>query len=133
LKIITDFGASTMEIKTLQALIGSIKKWDRIRKLEDVDKGTSNCPLCQMYFLNANGPNCAGCPVAEVAKDVCCYNTPYKKFRGRWEVWEIYDAVNVFDGKPEFKYAKHKEEYIRLATKEYEFLLSLLPAGEIGE
>jgi hypothetical protein len=63
-----------MDQRTLEALQGSIKKWEAIVAGTGVDHGIHNCPLCALFWLN----NCAGCPVAESSNDISCNNTPYK-------------------------------------------------------
>jgi len=63
-----------MDAETLEALKGSIAKWEGIVAGIDVDRGARNCPLCQKY------PNlgCDGCPVAERTGYANCSDTPYQ-------------------------------------------------------
>jgi len=60
-----------MKMKTLEALKGSIKKWEKIHDGTGMDEGRDNCALCQR-FQNEDC-DCDGCPVEvrtglEVAK-----------------------------------------------------------------
>jgi len=52
-----------MDAKTLKALKGSIKKWEKIIAGTGVDKGGDNCPLCK-----ACGWNCRDCPVMTIGE-----------------------------------------------------------------
>ncbi len=62
-----------------KALQGSIAKWTAIAKLEDVDRGAENCPLCKLFYKGRG--SCNGCPVkVETGKDVC-YGSPYYEYK----------------------------------------------------
>lgn len=87
-----------MTPETLTALRGSIAKWEAIVNGTGQDKGTKNCPLCQMFF-NVTG-NCDGCPVKESSGQSGCDGTPY----------DHYDR-----------------DMPEIAEEELEFLKSLLP------
>jgi len=39
-----------MDVKTKEAVHGSIKKWNRIIAGTGIDLGRYNCPLCQLFF-----------------------------------------------------------------------------------
>jgi len=41
-----------MDIETLKALKGSIKKWERIVEGTGVDEGADNCPLCEIKHVD---------------------------------------------------------------------------------
>ena len=88
--------------KTLKALQGSIKKWENIVAGTGVDRGTENCPLCQLYINN----RCEGCPVKKKTQLIGCLGTPY----GAYE-------------------SSHKD-HKKLAQAEVYFLKSLLPKGK---
>jgi hypothetical protein len=98
-----------MDERTLTALKGSIEKWKRIVAHTGIDKGPTNCPLCQLFYAD----NCAGCPVAEAAGEIMCGGTPY-------EDWS--KAIDVWSGDSEWA--------SMAAHKEVDFLRSLLPRGK---
>jgi hypothetical protein len=100
-----------MDAKTLEALKGSIKKWEGIVKGEIMDNGIDNCPLCELYF---GGYECQPCPVYLKTKRIDCDETPYM------------DWVAFWDGKSVDKTANCPESR-RLAQAEVDFLKSLLP------
>lgn len=105
-----------MDSKTLDALKGSIRKWEAIVTGTGEDKGWKNCPLCVLF----NNPNedheyaCGGCPVVEAVGNAECEDTPY---------YEWVDTFTVL----ELKVANTPERQA-LAQKELDFLRSLLPA-----
>ena len=68
-----------MEAATLEALHGSIRKWEGIVAGTEVDLGPVNCPLCDLFFHKA----CKGCPVSERTGKWCCDDTPYVDVRVR--------------------------------------------------
>jgi len=102
---------ATMDAETLEALKGSIAKWEAIVAGTGVDNGPENCPLCQR-FRDATGRNvtCDGCPVAERVKETGCHGTPYYAYE------EANCAGDLTD-----------EEMKPLAQAELDFLKSLLP------
>lgn len=59
--------------KSLAALKGSIKKWEKIVAGTGIDKGSDNCPLCMMFIEQ----ECKGCPVRHATGKIYCENTPY--------------------------------------------------------
>lgn len=103
----------TMDKKTLEALKGSIEKWEGIVAGKIKDEGPRNCPLCKKF------PSCDGCPVSEVTLSDSCNNSPY-------EEWEIYAYANHH----EFDYMVRDEKSKELAEAELNFLKSLLPEIE---
>lgn len=66
-----------MDAKTLKALEGSIKKWEKIVAGKGCDRGSNNCPLCKMFIRNQF---CDGCPVANYTGKDGCQGTPYASF-----------------------------------------------------
>ena len=107
-----------MTRKTLTALKGSILKWDRIvRSTEARDGGTSNCPLCKLFF---NGGSCLKCPVYERTHISGCDCTPYEK----WDLHIENDHDSV--GYPRCR-VQGCPECLRIACLERDFLKSLLP------
>ncbi len=89
-----------MNRKTLEALQGSIRKWEAIVDGSGIDQGEINCPLCRV-FNTATG--CDGCPVFEKTAKHFCADSPYDR------------------------YCDHPTK--RNAQAELNFLRKLLPAG----
>lgn len=114
-----------MEPATLAALRGSIAKWRAIVDGTGADHGTSNCPLCQMFYDSdeyddeGNLRDCIGCPVYDhTGEDNCC-GTPF----ARW-------AMLVRDQSVET--GRYAQDVVArdAAQAELDFLISLLPDGE---
>lgn len=106
-----------MDNKTLEALKGSIKKWEGIVAGTVDNKGAANCPLCQLF----NTPNkwgqadqCVGCPIMAETGLMGCQDTPYS------------DYENAEDEDPE------DEDLQGIAEEELAFLKSLLPQDQTG-
>lgn len=110
-----------MDAKTLEALQGSIAKWESIVSGKGKDDGGDNCPLCQLFNNDDVDPDsdriCVGCPVAEKTDSVGCADTPYEK-------WAALTWLN----RPRFPRAAQNAEQITAAQAELDFLRSLLPA-----
>lgn len=108
-----------MDDRTLEALKGSIEKWQRIVVSTGVDKGAKNCPLCNLFYrrddLNVND-NCCGCPVAEKTGKKFCINTPY-------DDWVDYQERQS----PSNSGRADTSERLIAARAELAFLESLLP------
>lgn len=67
-----------INIKTMKALDGSIKKWELIVEGKAKDEGRSNCPLCQLYNKDNVEDECRyKCPIGIDVENRCCYGTPY--------------------------------------------------------
>jgi hypothetical protein len=99
-----------MDAKTLFALRGSIRKWEKIVAGKGTDRGADNCPLC---LLTDN--SCTGCPVNKITKNGCS-PTPFAK----WDSHQIIEHPTYAINKvrcPECK---------RLAKAELSFLRGLL-------
>lgn len=60
--------------QTAKALEGSIEKWRAIVEKRGVDVGTSNCPLCELFYHDSK---CDGCPVQEATGEHGCNAPPY--------------------------------------------------------
>ena len=104
-----------MDAKTLVALRGSIRKWQAIVNKTGEDQGPYNCPLC-LLFNSPEHPSrrstmCRGCPVFDYSGDIGCHNTPY-------ETWDECDQDD-------------SEGLAKAAQAELDFLISLLPEGEL--
>lgn len=65
-----------MDDWTLDALRGSIAKWEAIVDGTGEDLGTSNCPLCHEFYNNG----CVGCPVSAATGKPRCGGTPYDDY-----------------------------------------------------
>lgn len=108
-----------MDKQTLEALHGSIKKWEDIVAGKAKDELNSNCLLCQLFRKDRY--DCNECPVDIKSERKKCQNTPLMD-------WELhYDYCHrKYTGKyahvvcPECK---------KLAQDELNFLRSLLPEG----
>lgn len=81
-----------MDPATLEALKGSIRKWEKIVDGTGKDAGSTNCPLCLLFNKEqTNTPyevdeddnsidGCEGCPVRAASGRDWCYGTPYKAY-----------------------------------------------------
>lgn len=99
-----------MNLETLKALHGSIKKWQAIVDGTGIDRGPQNCPLCEMFLPYDGDPetDCEGCPVYEKVGQRNCQGTPYSEF---------YLVRNTYK----------TDEIMKHAKAELEFLKSLVP------
>ena len=102
-----------MDERTLEALKGSIRKWEMIVQGTGIDKGTANCPLCRLFFE----AGCKGCPVEKRMGISGCVDSPY-------DDWDVHQCWHEELCLP---YSLHCVKCQRLAIKELEFLVSLLP------
>jgi hypothetical protein len=101
-----------MDPETLEALKGSIAKWEGIVAGTLKDEGVDNCPLCQKFhacFRKIPGECCQGCPVNDASDNRGCINTPYDE-------WERHGSHEVTT-----------DEHRTAAQAELDFLKSLLP------
>ncbi len=101
-----------MKKETLEALKGSIRKWEGIVAGTATDRGALNCPLCALFWRW----ECKDCPVASVTGEIWCRGTPYR-------AWE--ERMRREAGKREW--TAFDEESRRLAEGELRFLKGLLP------
>lgn len=107
-----------MDDRTLEALYGSIRKWEAIVAGEGVDEGPDNCPLCLLFYAPAL---CRRCPVYQKTGASDCVGTPYIE----WHKWaELLETSTVF-ARPDD--AMPDPLGVRLAQAEVDFLKSLLP------
>lgn len=65
-----------MAPEVLEALRGSIKKWEAIVAGTGTDNGHRDCPLCQMFLQIST---CRGCPVMARTGKPECRGTPYRQ------------------------------------------------------
>lgn len=98
-----------MEAATLAALRGSIAKWRAIVEGTGEDGGIYNCPLCLKFNVPMPAKNlgCNGCPVFLATGQDSCSGTPYDE------------------------YSSDEGDTRELAQVELDFLISLLPEGEV--
>jgi hypothetical protein len=59
--------------KTIQAIDGSIAKWEGIYTGRIPDIGHANCPLCRLFIED----KCKDCPVTHYVSAIMCEKTPY--------------------------------------------------------
>ena len=95
---------------TLEALKGSIAKWEAIVAGTGEDHGIDNCHLCKKFYYY----DCEDCPVAIASGASRCCGTPYED----WD--EIVDS-RYFPRKVRGPSSK------AVAQAELDFLKSLLP------
>jgi hypothetical protein len=111
-----------MNAKTLEALKGSIAKWEAIVAETAGDNGTDNCPLCQLFF-GEPPHHCRGCPVSDQTGEPHCFHTPYYRFWGTRHPVTGHQMIPA-EGDP------RRATSIAAAQAELSFLKSLLPEGE---
>jgi hypothetical protein len=99
-----------MNQETLDALNGSIRKWEKIVNDGAVDEHIDGCPLCILFYEYS----CDGCPVFYKTGFRRCENTPH-------ETWTMYCDEEDKD------YEVFDEESRGFALAELNFLKSLLP------
>ena len=75
-----------MDAATLEALKGSIAKWEAIVAGTGEDEGPDNCPLCQMFNYSSDldyeddDTSCLQCPVYLNTGQRFCHGSPYQGF-----------------------------------------------------
>lgn len=100
-----------MNAETLEALQGSIAKWEAIVAGTGEDLLCKNCTLCQAFY------GCEGCPVMEATGQADCQESP-------WVEW--FDCIPHGE-----KRIANTPERKKLAQAELDFLRSLLPAEDV--
>lgn len=108
----------TMDEKTLEALRGSIAKWEKIVAGSEIDRYSSNCPLCHAFCHTHQDRLCTGCPVEQRTGEGGCNLSPY-------DAWDDYHE-RIMD--PEQPRTAFDDKSRELAQAELDFLKSLLPA-----
>lgn len=103
-----------MDERTLEALKGSIAKWEGIVAGTVEDQGDINCPLCQKFNNDDTEWPCRGCPVMDKTGRTYCFESPYQNF---------FTKVKSLGWK--------NEEYRAAAQAEVDFLKSLLPTEAV--
>lgn len=111
-----------MDKETLEALKGSIEKWEKIVKSTTAkDEGIYNCPLCKLFHsINDIFESCLDCPIYSKTNVAFCNETPYQK-------WSDHQQ----DKHPNSTEVNHRytgcKDCLTLAKEELKFLRSLLP------
>jgi hypothetical protein len=108
-----------MNAETLEALKGSIKKWESIVHDGEEDKGVDNCDLCGLFFNH----DCNDCPVSDFSGHMCCHNSPHEAFCGY--------CFDKQKGAHPIIYKVFDDKSKELARAELDFLKSFLPEGDI--
>lgn len=108
---------TVMDADTLEALRGSIAKWEGIVAGTTKNHCADNCPLCHKFNFSFTGArraqSCKGCPVMERTGRQFCDGSPYEDYEDMEE--------RVEEGYAEGAALKP------LAIAEVDFLKSLLP------
>lgn len=117
--VISNEDVPAMDAGTLEALRGSIAKWQGIVAGTLPDMGVANCPLCQRFTV----PNdsCRGCPVMQKVGISDCAKTPYTN----WSL--VCPWPESFDGSESNERWAETDAHRRAAQAELDFLISLLP------
>lgn len=107
-----------MDAKTLEALKGSIEKWEGIVAGRDTDRGQANCSLCYLFNnpILDTSDFCEGCPIKEKSGIAYCNGTHYS-------AWLRHQKEQCHP----FPYGINCSECSPLAQAELDFLKSLLP------
>ena len=111
-----------MNPRTLKALKGGIKKWERIVKSTKAeDRGPANCPLCKLFLYADIGGSCSPCPIKKKTRVSGCQGSPYRHWVNHHQLIH-----------PGCFFMRHKgcPDCLRLAKEELEFLRGLLPKRE---
>jgi hypothetical protein len=108
---------TVMDAETLEALRGSIAKWEGIVDGTMTDEGPFNCPLCRRFNDRKGVSNdCQGCPVMARTGHRGCLESPYQTYDDYIEHCDWNDIPI------------DKSHAKALAQAELDFLKSLLPS-----
>lgn len=118
-----------MDDKTLEALKGSIAKWEAIVAGTGVDRGVENCPLCQMFCANDDeDADCRGCPVMRETGRSDCNGSPYMEWAELApDSFPLHEPTVCRRLPPEGTPGRRK--VLAAAQAELDFLKSLLPGS----
>ena len=110
----------------MRALDGSIEKWNQIRNRQEVDRGRSNCPLCQLYNNSKQYEQCKRCVVYLDTGARFCEKSPYEAWLNHYKLFHSNTTT--------IKYGRKSEcpECDILANDEYEFLKDLKTRCEVS-
>lgn len=103
-----------MKPEVVEAIRGSIAKWEGIINGSGVDEGTDNCPLCAMFLA----AQCSGCPIRDKMGKSYCRGTPI-------EVWRELSLKHF--GKSEKRFYAATPVSLEIAKTVLQFLKNLLP------
>lgn len=121
-----------MDEKVIEALMGSIAKWQAIVDGTGVDRGADNNPLCHIFhgaFRTDGIEECDGCPVKEVTKQDGCQGTPYQDY---WRAKQKH-LVAKFLGAENTPQAQNVlAEAHQHAQRYLDFVKGLLPKGTVN-
>ncbi len=109
-------------VTRLEALNQAVIKWSAIYHGVGVDKGRSDCALCQKYLNNRRV--CADCPVRKKTGLPACDDTPYQE-------WAIHFILDHWRG--DGPYEVSCPECRRLAYKVLKFMYQLYLEEKYGE
>lgn len=109
----------SMDPETLEALKGSIAKWERVVEGGIKENGgPTDCPLCVRFNSSYNkeleGEPCVGCPVMARTGQKHCGGSPY-------------EAVEELETEYDSEEEGFESRYRAVAQRELDFLKSLLP------
>ena len=107
----------------IEAIKGSIKKWEAIVLGTGVDFGCDNCELCKKYDPELSN-DCLGCPIMEEAGNTGCFGTPYIEWYEHFDREHHDPCDNPFPMKVECPECK------RLAKEELAFLEMILKKNQ---
>lgn len=118
-----------MDDRTLEALKGSIAKWEAVVAGTGKDDRSENCPLCRLFINEPKRASdddhivgyCHGCPVVEAVSNDGCRDTPYAE----WSAHHKRDHAQPFGP---LSVVTDCAECTRLAQAEIDFLRGLMPA-----
>ena len=108
---------------TLTALKKSIKHWEEnvaAKTSDEVNPYTSACALCKVFLNWERAAPCEGCPVMAHSGMELCMDTPWVAAERAWSRWARSKSAQVQE--------KLRKAWVIAATRELEFLKSLLPA-----
>jgi len=112
-----------MNKETRKSLEESIQKWKLVVGGKEIDRGSENCALCQLFMTD-----CRDCPVGQYVNNSGCIKTP-------WEKWNLHHMgthdkwwdLTVFD-----REGQECDRCKKLAQAELDFLKSLRQAEVSG-
>lgn len=74
-------GSAPTREQTIEAIKGSVAKWQAVVDGTGKEEGSVNCPLCQLFQVDRQWPlRCIGCPVADKTGKRFCHDTPYDEY-----------------------------------------------------
>lgn len=105
-----------MDAATLEALRGSIAKWERVVREGVSGKSWKDCPLCVKFWDG----DCRGCPVKHKTGYDACQGSPFEEYVDAYEEHQFGSDMSAsLIGK--------EPDVVLAAQAELDFLKSLLP------